>query len=329
MLNRTLVIGILPIVLAMNAPFSAPAAQRNATPSDASLSALWEQPTDLARRDLFNGPWGAAHAPDPDAVYTYVRRKQGGTNPGVVVQDPLGREWHVKQPPRTNQGSEGPVEVTLSRVLSALGYHQPPVYFLPSFLLRDSSGTHRTPGGRFRLDEPTMQSKGEWSWQQNPFVGTPPYQGLLVILLTFNSADLKDSNNTLYEVRGPAGRVEQRYVVRDLGSALGASGHFTPRRNSPDLFEREKFITGVKDGYVRFSYHGWHKDLLRDRIIPADAGWASALLSRLSDHQWNDAFRAGGYTPAEAGRFLRKLHANITRAQQVADEASGPASGRR
>jgi hypothetical protein len=133
----------------------------------------------------------------------------------------------------------------------------------------------------------------------------------------------------LYEVRGPGGRVEQRYVVRDLGSALGASGHFTPTRNSPDLFDREKFITGVKGGFVRFSYHGWHKEILRGRITPADAGWASALLSRLSDRQWNDAFRAGGYTPAVAGRFIRKLHANITRAQQVADAASHPPPGRR
>jgi hypothetical protein len=329
MLGRTLVLGVLSIALAVNAALPAPAAQRTAMPSGAPLSALWEQPADLPSRDLFNGPWGRERAPDPDAVYTYVRPKQGGTNPGVVVWDPLGREWHVKQPPKTRQGAEGPVEVTLSRVLSALGYHQPPVYFMPSFLLRDASGTHRTPGGRFRLDEPTMQSRGEWSWQQNPFVGTRPYQGLLVILLTFNSADLKDSNNTLYEMRGSTNRVEQRYVVRDLGSALGASGHFTPKRNDPDLFEREKFITGVKGGFVRFSYHGWHKDLLRDRITPADVGWASSLLSGLSEHQWNDAFRAGGYTPEVAARFLRKLQANITRAQQVADDELRPAPGRR
>jgi len=329
MLGRTLVLGILPVVLAMNAPLRTAASQSTAVPPRVSLSALWEPPTDLPDRDLFNGPWSRAHAPDPDAVYTLVRPKEGGTNPGVVVQDPLGRVWHVKQPPHTRQGDEGPVEVTLSRVLSAVGYHQPPVYFMASFLLRDASGTHRKPGGRFRLDEPTMQSRGEWSWQENPFVGTRPYQGLLVILLTFNSADLKNSNNTVYEVRGSTDRVEQRYVVRDLGSALGESGHFTPNRNNPDLFEREKFITGVNGGFVRFSYHGWHKDLLRDRITPADAGWASSLLSKLSDRQWNDAFRAGGYTPAVAERFLRKVHANITRARQVADDESRPAPGRR
>ena len=326
MLGRTLVLGLLPITLAVNAPRGAPASQKSARPADATVSALWQQPHDLAARDLFHGPWRLSHAPDADAVYTYVRPKTGGTNPGVVVRDPLGREWHVKQPPHTDQGTEGPVEVTLSRVLSAIGYHQPPVYFLPSFLLRDESGTHRETGGRFRLDEPSMRSRGNWSWQKNPFVDTQPYKGLLVVLLMFNSADLKNSNNTLYDVRGPDGRVEPWYVVRDLGSALGASGHFRPRRNDPDLFEREKFITGVRHGFVTFSYHGGHQELIRGRITPEDAGWASTLVSGLSDRQWEDAFRAGGYTRTEAERYIRKLRANIASAQRVANDASRPGS---
>ena len=145
------------------------------------LSELWEDPHDIASRDLFNGPWGAQHAPDPHAVYTFVRPKQGGTNPGVVVRDPQGREWHVKQPPRRSaQGEEGPVEVVLSRVLSGLGYHQPPVYFLRSFTMADASETRIEPGGRFRLHEPWLKDRGSWSWQQNPFVNERPFNGLLV-----------------------------------------------------------------------------------------------------------------------------------------------------
>jgi hypothetical protein len=45
----------------------------------------------------------------------------------LTVRDPQGREWHVKQPPHTEQSAEGPVEIVLSRVLSAVGCHQPPV----------------------------------------------------------------------------------------------------------------------------------------------------------------------------------------------------------
>ena len=79
--------------------------------------------------------------------------------PAWSSQDPAGREWHVKQPPHNDHGEEGPVEVMLSRVLSAVGYHQPPVYFLPSFTMRDASGTRRVPGGRFRLHDETMHKR--------------------------------------------------------------------------------------------------------------------------------------------------------------------------
>jgi hypothetical protein len=87
--------------------------------------------------------------------------------------------------------------VTLSRVLSAVGYYQPPIYFLPRLSITDANGTHVEPGGRFRLTDKSIKNTGDWSWQQNPFVGTRPYQGLLVILVMFNSWDLKNDNNSV------------------------------------------------------------------------------------------------------------------------------------
>src|SRR5262245_61599604 len=109
------------------------------------IAELWQEPTDLRGRDLFRGPWGAQNAPDSTATYTFVKPKAGGVNPGVVVRDPQGRVWHVKQSPLDDdkassidvQGAEGPVEVTLSRILSAVGYHQPPLYFLQNFTMTD------------------------------------------------------------------------------------------------------------------------------------------------------------------------------------------------
>ena len=89
MRGQTLGLGIVPVILAAYLPLSTAAVQPKAIAPDAPMSALWEQPQDLRDQDLFNGPWGAARAPDPDAVYTYVRPKQGGTNPGMVVQDPV------------------------------------------------------------------------------------------------------------------------------------------------------------------------------------------------------------------------------------------------
>lgn len=306
------------LILAMYVPMCTPALEPTVPPSDVRLAELWEEPHDLASRDVFNGPWGSHHAPDPNAVYTFVRPKKGGTNPGVVVRDPSGREWHVKQPPRRIvQGEEGPVEVVLSRVLSSLGYHQPPVYFLRSFTMTDGSHTRIEQGGRFRLEEPSLNDLGSWSWQQNPFVNTRPFNGLLVILLMFNSTDLKNSNNTLYEVTRDT-NVDRRYVVRDLGAALGKTARFWPRRNNIERFERTLFIRGVKEGFIEFDFHGFHQELIRERITPADAGWAAALAERLSPRQWDEAFRAGGYQPELSSRYIRILQSRIAHARQLA-----------
>lgn len=282
-----------------------------------STAALWVAPDDVSRRDLFNGPWGAAHAPDPKAVYTFVRPKQNGVNPGVVVKDPQGREWHVKQPPSSQKrGDEGPSEVALSRVLSALGYHQPPVYYLPTFTMKDASGVHTAPGGRFRLDLPAVKDIGPWSWQQNPYVGQRPYQGLLVVLLMFNSSDLKNSNNSIYEVTDH-GRTTHQYVVRDIGNALGRTGRISSPRNSIEAFADTRFITGVEGNHVNFDFHALHGELVRNRITPDDVVWATNLLGRLSERQWQDAFRAGGYNTATSAQFISILRARVAEGQHL------------
>jgi hypothetical protein len=311
---------VAPGIFAVYIPMCAAHVKPTVRPSEASMTQLWEQPQDLPARDLFHGPWGPERAPDPMATYTFVGRKQHGTNPGVVVTDPEGREWHVKQAPHSNQGSEAPVEVVLSRVLSAVGYHQPPVYFVPSFAMTDASGAHTEPGGRFRLKTDALVKRGPWSWQQNPFVGTKPYQGLLVILTIFGSSDLKNVNNTLYEANVPGSEPRLWYVVRDLGTALGETGRLKPKRSDPDLFERLRFVNGVNDGYVEFNYHGWHQELLRHRITPQDMQWACDLLTGISHSQWREAFRAGGYPPADAERYIRRLFTKISEGERLAAE---------
>jgi len=318
-MNRASIL-IAPMVLALYYPGCTPKVASTMPPWEAPLTELWEHPTDIASRDLYYGPWGAAHAPDPQATYTFVDRKHEGTNPGITVRDPEGREWHVKQPPHNDQGAEGPIEVTLSRVLSAIGYHQPPIYFMPRVNVAYGKGEHVEPGGRFRLTERSLKHVGDWSWQRNPFVGMRPYQGLLVVLMLFNSSDIKNENNALYDVRG-AGAPRQWYVVRDLGTALGETGKLAPQRGDPGIFEREPFITGVKDGFVQFNYHGWHTELFAN-ITPEDVAFATDLLSQLTDEQWADAFRAGGYRPDVAGRFIRRVHQKIAEGQRVAETAS-------
>src|SRR5262245_11478991 len=91
---------------------SRPVAQTAPPPAG---STLLVEPTDLAGRDLFNGPWGAERSPDPNGVYRLKERKHAGVNLGMTVVDKQGREWSVKQPFPGGLDPEGPVEVVVSR----------------------------------------------------------------------------------------------------------------------------------------------------------------------------------------------------------------------
>lgn len=317
-----------PLVLGAFLPLCSPQLEPTAPDIATPMAALWSEPANLAERDLYFGEWGAEHAPPRNATYTFVRLKEGGANPGMVVRDPIGREWNVKQAIHTDQGAEGPVEVVLSRVLSAIGYHQPPVYYLPSFAVKDAWGTKTVAGGRFRLRHPALTERADWWFQKNPFVGTKPFEGLLVTLMIFKSSDLKNTNNSLYEYRN-GDLVEQWYVVRDLGAALGETGRFAPYRNNADVFERQRFILDVRNGFVAFDYHGFHQELFRDRITADDVRWACKRLDGLGYEQWADAFRAGGYEPAVADRFIRKLRATVAEGLQVSAAAGNSRSERR
>ena len=314
-----LVAAVIAVAFISCARAKRPALQPTAAPPGASL---WEEPTNLPARDLLYGPWGAEHAPDPNATYTFVELKHSGVNLGMTVRDEQGREWSVKQGYPGGFDFEAPVEVVVSRLLSAVGYHQPPVYFLRTFTLKNDWGTHTEPGGRFRLKEETLKDTGAWKWEENPFVGTKPYQGLLVLLMMFNSTDLKNSNNTLYE-RRKGDLIEQWYVARDLGAAFGDWERFAPRKNHAAAFEKQPFILGVTNGHVEFAYNSWYKNLVRDRITPDEVAWASNLLGRLSDRQWHDAFRAGGYEPEEASRFIRTLRKKIEEGRALGRRAAG------
>ena len=157
-------------------------------------------------------------------------------------------------------------------------------------------------------------------------MGTRPYQGLLVILMMFNSSDLKNSNNTLYEFREQGDLVQRWYVVRDLGTALGGTGRVTPARGDIERFEQHGFIEGVENGFVKFEYHGWHQELVRGRITPEDVRWACDLLAGLTDSQWREAFLAGGYEPAVGDRFIRRLQSKIRDGLALVGTGGGPAS---
>jgi hypothetical protein len=312
--TRLLIPFVSSAIFAVFTPFCGPfevKATLPASEAERHMHELWSAPTDVAAQDMVYGPWGKAYAPDAGTPFIYAHAKTHGVSPGLEAKDREGREWSVKY------GDEGHVEVVLSRVLSALGYHQPPVYYVDHFEITDEKGTHHQGGARFRPKLKELKDRGEWAWQQNPFVGTRPYQGLLVILMLFDSTDLKNSNNTLYDYKPKNDAAEQWYVVRDLGSALGETARLDPKRNDPDIFERQAFISKVHDPWVEFSYHGYHQELYTERISREDVLWACELAGKITDKQWHDLFASAAYESQAAEQFIAAIEKRIDQGRHI------------
>jgi len=273
-------------------------------PTPDAIKQLWVDPG-REPRDLFWGIGGQKYAPKPDAVYPLKERDAVGFSTKYVVKDAEGIEWNAKV------GPEAQTEVVLSRILWGLGFHQQPIYYLPSWTMEENGIKSTISEARFRPKMKEFERLDEyWWWQQNPFVGTRELSGLLVVLLMFNSTDLKNDNNSLYMFDQPVEGATRWFVVRDLGAALGETGKLYPKRNCLECFERHGFITAVNGDRIEFDYVGRHQELI-SMIRPADVRWAGERMKRLTDKQWHDAFRAANYSDADAQRFINRLKEKI------------------
>ena len=284
------------------------------SPALVDVSELWVDPGNIEDRDLFHGPGGVPLAPAEGGTYDLVAEDARGFSPGYDVRDPAGTVWSVKT------GPEAQSEVVSSRILWAIGYHQPASYLVKEWALAGKQPVNAGPA-RFRREQPAQKVVSEWSWYENPFVGTREYRGLLVANLVLNNWDWKTSNNKVYEVTD-GGRVQRVYVVRDLGASLGRTSfpamlRWTPfrlmaqgSRNDIDDFEEQHLIKARNGDDLEFDYHGVHPRLV-NMLTVADVEWTCRLLARISDRQWQDIFRAAGYEPADGQRFIAHLKAKI------------------
>jgi hypothetical protein len=273
--------------------------------SPRSIAELWVDPG--PNRDLFHGVGGPRLAPDPDVPYRVVEVKVGGFSDGYTVVGPGEREWSAKFPP------EAAPEIVASRILWGIGYHQPPVYLLREWRAEGADRPNPQLPARFREKSPDLRgldSTGAWSYYEHPLVGTPQLSGLLVLQAMLGNSDLKDSNNTVYELDAPLEGASRWYVARDVGHSFGRTGMLDAPRGDVDVFEATPFIREVSGDHVVLHYGGRHRELF-EQITRADVRWICTRLSRLSDRQWADAFRAGGYEPGIADRFIRRMQSKI------------------
>lgn len=289
-------------------------------PAAVPIAQLWQEPSDIDARDLFHGPGGPALIP-PSETFTFVARKTTGTNPGYDVRDSQGRTWSVKL------GPEAQSEVAVSRVLWGLGFHQPPTYFVERWRMSGDEAGEQS-GSRFRAELPRHDVVGEWSWYDNPFAGSRPFAALVVVNMLLNNWDLKTPNNKIYDVTDEQGRGERRYVVRDLGGSLGTSRQpaalsWMPfmrlgQGSKSDLegFQEQGFVKAIDGTKVVFDYRGLDGGLV-ETVTVADLQWTCELLSRLTERQWQDAFRAAGYSAEQVAGYTAKVREKIAQATEL------------
>ena len=68
---------------------------------------------------------------------------------------------------------------------------------------------------------------------------------------------------------------------------------------------------------ITFDYKGINTRLV-ETVTVQDVVWTCRLMSRLSDKQWDDAFRAAAYETAERQRFIAKLKSKVNQGLALA-----------
>jgi hypothetical protein len=268
---------------------------------------LWRAPSDISKRDLYWGEGGKAMKPDLRRV-TLIKEEKGGYSTKYRVRDASGREWVAKV------GKEAKGETAASRLMWAVGYLPDVNYLVPRVhvegLNKDLENV------RFGLRPKDVKRVDGWKWKKNPFVGSREFQGMRVMMAVLNNWDIKDSNNKIVMRTGKGGNDEARYFVGDLGASFGKVSrlprwlNWRPDRNNPKAYANSHLLNKVKDDRVDFHYRPKKKDLFKDITID-HAQWMNGWLSRLSDRQIEDAFRAANYSPDEVRMMTRAMRARI------------------
>jgi hypothetical protein len=325
--SRTRLWTILTLVLvALPASFAAQKKDKDQESAASLPNAIWRDPGNVATLNLLYGAGGKAHAPNPKGRFTFVKEDMEATSPKFDVKDAQGIGWRVKL------GEEPQSETAATRFLWAAGYFVDEDYYLAEFKVTGMPRLHR--GEKFVLADGTVlrarlerelheKKDGEWDWFDNPFVDGRQLNGLRVMMSLLNNWDLSKANNSVDEIGG-----ERRYVVADVGATFGGTGNSLTRSKSvPQDFADSTFIEKTSSEFVDFVLHSRPFFLsaivvnnYRDRTemervtkhIPrADAKWLGRTLSRLSDEQIRDAFRAAGYTREEIPMYTQTMRKRI------------------
>ena len=306
------------------------AQQTSAKKADAAKVSerIWRDPGDVASLDLLYGAGGRAHAPAARGTFTFAKEDPLETSPKFDVTDGHGVAWKVKL------GEEAQPETAATRFLWAAGYFTDEDYYVAELRVKGLPTLRRGqefvfPGGivhsaRLERMRTTGEKLGDWDWFANPFQGHRELNGLRVMMSLLNNWDLKQVNNSIYEVDG-----QRHYVVSDAGATFGNTGNALMRsKGVPADYEHSKFIAKVSPNFIDFVLHSrpfflgavqvsnYHERTKMEEItkhIPrADARWLGQRLSMLTDSQIRDGFRAAGYGAGDVEILTKTMRHRFT-----------------
>jgi hypothetical protein len=325
-----LCITIVVLVFALSALAQNPGESRDKNARAAGTPVLWRDPGNIAARDLLWGSGSQSTAPNPP--FTFVEEDASGTKPKVEVTDANGEKWKVKF------GDEVHAETAATRLIWALGYGVEETYFVPSGQINGITTLQRakeyiTADGSFknarfeRRPKNIERTKIAWAWGDNPFMATKELSGLRILMTMINNWDTRrvSKNNIVLRVTAPDGRVEDWYIVEDLGSSFGKMGRYPiVKRGRWDLedFKAQKFIDGVSGNMLDLHYRGGARSI--NKIPLEHARWFAGLASQLTESQVRRAFEAAGATQAEIDGFSSRIMEKIRELQAAVNEPARP-----
>jgi hypothetical protein len=308
------------LLMLLALPFSAAAQDKDKDKKDKEQTVLkgtpvfWRAPENIEQRNLLLGAGGEEMKPDISRL-TFIEQKTGGFSTKYRVRDAKGNEWIAKI------GKEAQSDTAANRLLWALGYETEIAYLVPKAKIE---GKGEFENVRLEARPKNIKRSGNWMWENNPFMSTPEFKALKILMVMINNWDMKDDNNEILATRGDTtGEGELRYNISDLGGSFGKTGGFFSRsRNNPSDYQKADFIKKVNGDVIDFNYGGKNQKLFAGLTV-ADAAWLSNWLKRLSDEQIKDAFRAANYKPEEvdslATAFRERANALANPAGAVAN----------
>ena len=237
------------------------------------------------------GVGGQRLAPNAGAKYTVIEIKRSGFSQGYTVSEERPPHWSVKFPP------EAATESSPSRIHWGIGYHQPPIYYVEEWAAEKAITPNPQLPARFREAKPDfhgLKADGTWSYYHNPFVGTPQLQGLLVLQAMLGNSDLKDDNNAC-TARRSRSRARSNGTWRATWGTPSAGPACSRRRAATSTFSSRRRSSPASSTAGSSSIGAAATTRCSPTSSRPTSAGSAPRLQTLTDAQWRDAFRAGGF----------------------------------